>query len=73
MDKPEIEPLFVEKNNIGVIDIETYKAYDGTKKVYALGFKTHLDDKSTIYYINEFYLDSNKIVLNLVDELLRSK
>ena len=40
--RPISKPLFVENSNIGVIDIETYKAKDGSIKVYALGFKTNL-------------------------------
>ena len=71
--KPNVKSLFVENNNIGVIDIETYKTYDNTFKIYALGFKTNLDEKSTIYYIDKNDLDSNKIIFSLVDELLRPK
>lgn len=61
--------------HIGVIDIETYLAVDGTYKVYALGFKTNLDLKPIIYYIdqNDLEYSSKLIVLSLVDELLRSR
>ena len=73
LELPSYEPLFVENSNIGVIDIETYRTIDNTFKVYALGFKTNLDIKSKIYYVDEISLDSDIIVLSLVDELLRSK
>ena len=45
LDKPKHQPLFVEDNNIGVIDIETYESRNGSIRVYALGFKTNLIDK----------------------------
>lgn len=73
IDKPSIKPLFVENNNIGVIVIETYRANDNTFKVYALGFKTILAEKPVIYYIDKDNLDYRKIILSLVNELLRPK
>lgn len=73
LEVPSYKPLFVENRNIGVIDIETYRAIDNTFKVYALGFKTNLAEKSKIYYLDKTDLDSDKIVLSLVDELLRPK
>jgi hypothetical protein len=65
--------LFVENSNIGVIDIETYLANDNTYKVYALGFKTNLSHKSTIYYIDKEDLDHSKLILSMINELLRPK
>lgn len=73
IERPYIKPLFVENNNIGVIDIETYRTDDNTYKVYALGFKTNLSEHTEIYYIDKDDLDSNKIILKLVNELLTSK
>ena len=73
IEKPKVKSLYVENSNIGVIDVETYRTYDNTFKVYALGFKTNLDEKAVIYYIDEKDLDSNKIVFSLIDELLRPK
>ena len=73
IEKPKFNALFVENRNIGVIDIETYRANDDTFKIYALGFKTNLAEKSKIYYIDKSDLDSRKIVLELVEELLRPK
>lgn len=65
--------MFVENDNIGVIDIDTYRAKDNTYKVYALGFKTNLTSNVIIYYIDPRHLDSSKIMLLLVNELLKSK
>lgn len=63
---------FIPNPNIGVIDIETYLGKDNTYKVYALGFRTNLIDDPQIYYIgNDF--NSDKVVLELIDELLRPK
>lgn len=74
LERPNTKALFVEDSNVGVIDIETYLADDGTYKVYALGLETYLSDSSTIYYIDKYSdLDSSKIVLSLVNVLLRSK
>ena len=73
LELPSYKPLLVENRNIGVIDIETYRANDNTFKVYALGFKTNLAEKSVICFIYKDNLDSYIIVLLLVDELLRSK
>lgn len=61
-----------ENPNIGVIDTETYLSDDNVQKIYALGFKTVLADKCNMYYIGKD-LDSRKIVLEMVNELLRSK
>ena len=73
LDKPASQPLFVENSNIGVIDIETYESSKGKNKVYAIGFKTNLHEKPVIYYIDKHDLDSDKIILNLINELLRAK
>ena len=72
LDKVTSQALFVENDNIGVIDIETYK-YKDIIKVYAIGFKTNLDEKPVIYYIDKHDLDYDKIVINLVNELVRPK
>ena len=69
--KPIYKESSIENNNIGVIDLETYKARDCSIKVYALGFYTNLCKQPTIYYIKEFSYDSSELVLRLVDEILR--
>lgn len=73
LQKPASKPLFVEYNNIGVIDIETFKADNGINKVYALGFMTTQMSKPAIYYIDKETLDSRKLILDVVNELLRPK
>jgi len=64
---------FISNPNIGVIDTETFTTNEGIQKIYALGFKTNLYDKPIIYYINKDDLDSDKIVLEMINELLRPK
>lgn len=73
ISKPNSEKSFMENKNIGVIDTETYIGKDSRCLIYALGFKTNLDDNINTYYVNKDTLDSNKIVLEMIDELLRPK
>ena len=73
INKPKKVSLFVSNPNIGAIDTETYTDYDGVNKIYALGFRTNLNSKPIIYYIDKENLDSRKIVLDMVNELLRPK
>lgn len=63
---------FIANRNIGVIDIETYTTRDSDTKIYALGFRTNLEDEPTIYYINHD-LDSEDLVITMINELLRLK
>lgn len=64
--------LSTENPNIGVLDFETFESTNGLYKIYAGGFKTYLDNKSTTYYLeNPEY--SEVCVLKLINELLRSK
>ena len=71
--KAKTKSSFIENPNIGVIDCETFLAKDGIQKIYALGFKTNLNPNPVIYYISKDNMDSHKIVLSMVDELLRTK
>nr|YP_008965457.1 hypothetical protein [Rhynchosporium secalis]AHC02414.1 hypothetical protein [Rhynchosporium secalis] len=60
--------------NIGVIDLETYLDSDNIHKVYALGFRTNIKVNPVVYYIEKKEgIDSNGLVLNMINELLRSK
>lgn len=59
-------------SNIGVIYTETYLNNNNIYEIYALGFKTKLQSDPVIFYIDHTY-NSNKIVLDMIDELLRSK
>ena len=73
ISKHNIKSISATENpNIGVLDFETFKSKEGNYKIYAGGFKSYLDNKLTMYYIEDVkYPDL--CVLNLVDELLRSK
>lgn len=61
-----------ENPNIGVIDFETFKSSEGFQKIYAGGFKSYLENKATMYYIEDVK-NPDLSVLKLVNELLRSK
>lgn len=71
--KPKVTVGNIEDRNIGTIDTETYTAKDGTIKIYALGFKTLLDKEVFMYYIDKETRDHKSLVLNFVNELLRTK
>lgn len=73
LDKPKINILRITNPNIGSIDTETYLDDDGIRKIYALGFRTNLEDTPHIYYVDKEDMNSDKIVLKMVDELLRTK
>lgn len=74
MDKYKFNKVSLMSNpNIGVIDLETYLSQSGSIKVYALGFITNLSDNPTRYYIDHINYDSSIIVIQWLDELLRSK
>ena len=64
--------IIIEDVRIGVIDLETYNV-NNLAKVYALGFLTNLDNKPVLYYIDGKTLNSDEIILNCVDEMLRPK
>lgn len=57
---------------IGVIDVETYLNNNNVNAIYALGFRTNLARQPVIYYIDTNH-DSNSLVLQMIDELLRPK
>lgn len=73
LPKVNSKRLFIEKSNRGLLNIKCFRAQDDTYKVYALGFKTNSDKNSRTYYIDEIDLDSSKLVLTLINELLRSR
>ncbi len=59
--------------NIGVVDIETFMDVGGISKVYAAGLLTNLDPITPyIYYIN-LDLNSDDLILKLINEMLRTK
>lgn len=73
IDKPKNKVLYISNPNFGVIDTETFISNDGIIRIYALGFRTNLDNNPTTYYIDKNTFDSHSIVLSLINELLRSK
>lgn len=67
------ETSYIVNPNIGAIDIETYTATNNTTKVYALGFRTNLNENIQTYYIDTQIKNYSEIILNLIDELFKSK
>lgn len=63
----------IENTRLGVIDLETYNVNSSIAKVYALGFLTNLDSEPILYYIDKENLDSNKLIITCINEMLRSK
>ena len=72
IDKPTKKYSTISNPNIGVIDCETFLNNDSITKIYALGFRTNLSTEPVIYYIDD-NLNSDEIVLKLINELLRPK
>ena len=73
IEKPRFKVLATSNPNIGVIDCETYTTKKGHIKIYSLGFKTNLEVKPMMYYIDKSTLDYDKLVLDLINELVRPK
>lgn len=81
IDKKVTQSKGIENPNIGVIDTETYQTSNGSYEIYCLGFKTNLAQEPVIYYVTSNYdettrkvkYNSNKIVLDLINELLKPK
>lgn len=75
-----LESNAVDNPNIGVIDTETYRTDQGKYEIYCLGFKTNLSELPVTYYVDKnisedgkVTYNSDEIVLNLINELLRPK
>jgi hypothetical protein len=64
---------FVVDCRIGAIYTETFLDFDGIQKVYALGYRTNLENESVTFYINKDTMDSNKLIIDFIESLLRSK
>jgi len=71
-DADVYKTTIIEDVRIGTIDVETYKV-NNLAKVYAIGFYTNLDSKPITYYIEDTTLNSDKIILKCINEMLRSK
>src|SRR5438876_8882163 len=72
VNKPK-KKYFVVDRRIGAIDTETFLDFDGTQKVYALGYRTNLEDKPITFYIDKDTMDSDKLIIDFIESLLRSK
>jgi len=65
--------FIIPSQTLGVLDLETYVDDFGISKVYSCGFKTNLEEKAFTYYIDKNTLDSDELILKLIDELLKDK
>jgi len=63
--------LDISNPSFGTIDLETYLAEDGFNRVYAAGF--YVDDKVSMYYIEEDNMNSEKVVLDCINGMLDKK
>lgn len=76
VDLTPIKPSFSKVMDIsnpmfGTIDLETYTSDDGYNKVYAAGVYTK--DNLAIFYIDRTDFNSQKVVLDCIDSILRPK
>jgi hypothetical protein len=72
--QPHSNELKDRNSNFGSFDLETFKDNDGLAKVYALGFMTNIDPEPKLYYLSDSPdLDSNKLILKCINEMLISK
>lgn len=58
---------------IGIIHIETYLNNDQLAKVYAIGIYSYIDDEPKTFYISKEDLNSDIIVINCINEMLKTK
>lgn len=70
--KDKLTDHLLPNPNIGVFDLETYTNSSDESCVYACGFFTNLDDKSTLFYIN-VNKNSDRVVLDCLNSMLASK
>lgn len=71
--KNKFIPKAIEDPNIGVIDTETFETKDRQFKIFALGFYTNLEKKPNVFYIDKETMDSDKLVLEFLTEILKDK
>ncbi|KAM0793807.1 hypothetical protein BDR22DRAFT_895889 [Usnea florida] len=67
--KKALRDLYIPNPKIGTLDIETYKV-GGKSKVYSLAFYTRQNGMKT-FYIDPKTLDSDKVVLDCIDALVK--
>lgn len=66
-------PQILEDQKLGVFDLEVYKNISLDKEcVYAAGIYSYPDFKPTLFYINES-LDSDQLLLELINGLFKDK
>lgn len=59
--------------NVGSIDLETYMDSEGFARVYAMGFITKHETTPIMNYKDPYTLNSDEVVLNVINWLLTSK
>nr|YP_010044372.1 DNA polymerase [Trametes versicolor]QPF23613.1 DNA polymerase [Trametes versicolor] len=77
----KLHPIKAVKNsitdrniNIGTFDLETFIDMNGLAKVYALGYFSSIDDSPKLYYLTDDpNLDSSKLLLKCIDDMLVNK
>jgi hypothetical protein len=72
LNKPKKKDFVVDRR-IGAIYTETFLDFDGIQKVYALGYRTNLENEPVTFYINKDTMDSDKLIIDFIESLLRSK
>jgi DNA polymerase type B, organellar and viral len=71
--KPKISKALDRNTNLGAFDLETFIDSDGIAKVYALGFKTNIDEESQIFYIKSAEDNPNYLIKECIDAMLITK
>jgi hypothetical protein len=70
----EIKAIKDRNINFGTFDLESFRDDDGLNKVYALGFITSIDKSPNLYYLSDYEnLDSKKLILKCIDDMLLNK
>ena len=69
-----VKQKHIENPNIGVLNLETYiHTVEGYSMVYTGGLYCETLSTPYIVYINENTLNSDEIILNLIDEMFKPK
>lgn len=68
--KPAVSGVTDRNENLGSFDLETFIDDDAIAKVYALGFKTNIDEQSQLFYIDKENKNSDLLVKKCIDAML---
>ena len=68
--KPFVSQVADRNENLGSFDLETFIDDDTIAKVYALGFKTNIDEQSQLFYIDKENMNSDLLVKKCIDAML---